>query len=447
MDRIKRVPAVARLVGASSLLVAALPSAAFAASLHLHVRASAGDGGDGSALLPFNDLVSAVDAGRQNASRYSEITISVEPGEYTIRRTIQLDYSVKLQGSAIPVFDADGWPTDTSQPGSETILKAAESLGNSPVLLVTAAADASNVAGVSVAGFTVVGTARQTSQATVIIQKAQGFAVSEVLVNSNGAFSGVYILAASGAIKKSYVSGAITCGICLGAGNEVSPATVDIVQNRLVQNGSGALLLAGTAYPLPEIGDLLTVRVLNNDLSRHTTGNQGFGIRIFTTGTVVPMPQTSGSVIAKINGNRIADNRYGLIIDAGFPRRNIAGTCGDTRRFTGRIAVKFHDNVVARSAVTPALLTFTRAQVFLNPTGSPLSAWQYLHGASFSIDDPGLSLGGVIGANAFQIDHPYVDPFDNAAGTGTCQDDEVREPLENLLSYNGVTINAPIRNF
>jgi hypothetical protein len=73
------------------------------------------------------------------------------------------------------------------------------------------------------------------------------------------------------------------------------------------------------------------------------------------------------------------------------------------------------------------LVTFTRNQAALNPT--LLSLWQYLHNATFTIDDRDGTL-----ANAL-INHPASDPF-----LGPCPADATHERLGNTLIYNNLVM-------
>jgi hypothetical protein len=76
-----------------------------------------------------------------------------------------------------------------------------------------------------------------------------------------------------------------------------------------------------------------------------------------------------------------------------------------------------------RAAVYGKYVTFTRNMAALTP--SLLPEWQYLHGATFTIDDQDEIL-----ADAW-IDHPATDPY-----LGLCPADAAHELLENLLIYN-----------
>lgn len=85
--------------------------------------------------------------------------------------------------------------------------------------------------------------------------------------------------------------------------------------------------------------------------------------------------------------------------------------------------LRFTDNTLSESTLTPAVVTFTRNTAALTP--SMLPEWQYLHGATFTIEDQ----DGLL-ADAW-IDHPATDPI-----LSPCAADAADELLGNLLIYN-----------
>jgi hypothetical protein len=133
-----------------------------------------------------------------------------------------------------------------------------------------------------------------------------------------------------------------------------------------------------------------------------------------------------------VQDNRIAGNRTGIFVDAGFPYRRVGTTC-DPRVFSGTIDLTLSGNTLSGSLLESALVTFTRNSAALIP--STLGLWQYLHGATFTITDPDETLAGA------RIDHPELDPF-----LGPCPGDALHEALGNVLRYNGVDL-ANGRNF
>jgi hypothetical protein len=247
------------------------------------------------------------------------------------------------------------------------------------------------------------------------------------------AFLGLQSVASSGRVTGNYFSGPGT-GAILTGGFAASPSNVTFSNNRSVANTIGGLLLNGASINIPEHGDQLDAIVRDNDLSNNTA-SQGFGFRAFILRRDPGAPgdtQSTGNIRAQLRGNRIAGNRIGIYVDAGFPYRQVGSTC-DPRVFSGSIDLMFRGNTVTDSLLAPALVTFTRNTAALAP--GTLSQWQYLHGAAFTITDPDGTLAGA------WIDHPERDPF-----LGPCFGDATNELLNNTLTYNGAVL-ANGRNF
>jgi hypothetical protein len=188
------------------------------------------------------------------------------------------------------------------------------------------------------------------------------------------------------------------------------------------------VLLNGGSFNIPELGDEVNAIVRDNDLSDNT-GNQGFGLRAFVLRRDLGAPgdsQSSASVIALVQGNRMVGNRVAVYIDAGFPYRRVGTTC-DSRVYSGLIYLRFEGNTLSGSLLRSGLVTFTRSLAALSPTTLP--QWQYLHDASFTISDHDGILAGA------WIDHPANDPF-----LGPCPADATHETLGNVLIYNGLVL-------
>jgi hypothetical protein len=235
------------------------------------------------------------------------------------------------------------------------------------------------------------------------------------------------------------VSNVSACGFCIAGGTPVSPAYVYIIQNRAVANGAGSLLLIGT---FEDGGATLTAQVNNNALSDNVKGTLGFGIRVAAIGSAKLAAPNDGHVTLYANGNEISNNRYALIVDAGFPPRNMAPlpatACADETPYKGHVSVQFNDNSVIPGPATlsPALVTTTRAQVWL--ANSKMVLWQYLHDSTISIFDPSLTLTGPGLSSPFHHDVPETDGYENGVPDGgVCSYDYSREFLGNSVSYNG----------
>ncbi len=256
-------------IAAWVLPIAGAPAAA--ATLQLFVDANAsGIGATGSKNQPFKFVKDAVDVGRLQSAIYSDIKITLLPGQHTVTLPVLLDYPVKLQGSNAPVYDAAGRPTGTVPASSESRITAAAGFGNQAVISVQPAAGSASVTGVSVSLVTLQ-RADSAAAAIVKLKNAQSFTVSDVLIRGTGAAAGVDAYASSGYVKKVYVSNVSACGICLAGGTPISPAYVYVIQNRSVTNQAGALLLTGTTKD----GSTLTAQVNNNALSENAVGRTG----------------------------------------------------------------------------------------------------------------------------------------------------------------------------
>jgi len=439
----------------------ALPvTTASAASLQLFVDcASGGTVVNGSRQKPFHDIASAVAAGRAQRSGYSDIKISVLPGTCNVSSTIVIDFPVRVQGSSVLNFDSDGRPVGTVQNGTDSRVIAADAIGANPVFAVEPPSGAQSVVGVTITNFSIVGTpsvTRGTQAATISVRNAQNLMISDLVVAAPAGkelaspTAGIDLTGTSGYLKKSYVKGVSACGICIAGGTSESPAVVNVIQNRSVANGAGGLLLAGTGVTG---GDSLTAQINNNSFADNTTGAQGFGVRIIAIGSSLLELPNSAFLTAHLNGNSFANNRYQLIVDAGFPPRNkgpIPSTsCADEYPYLANMNIYLNSNAVTNTAITKSsgLVTTTRAQVWLapnNPNGKSV-LWQYLFGSSISIFDPELALTGASSQSPFLYDVPEADPFLNPTDGGSCAADWVNEALGDYVSYNGATLTG--RNF
>jgi hypothetical protein len=449
-DRLRA--AVARLSGRSRLLrlrkgaalalvllVSVPPSLAAPpgrSTLVLHVDDDAHPGGDGTGSRPFQDVGDAVAAARDRVAWHSKILISIAPGRYPVPATLRIDFPVRLHGGNVPELDADGWPLGTVRPDTETTLEATGCSvdgGTARPLVLVGGAGGNGVSDVSLTSVTLQGF----SGCPVLqVQRAQRFAVTDTIVRGTPpgvararATLGIDVAASSGVVARNHVSGVQGCGICVGGGTSASPASVTATDNRSVDNNGGGLLLGGSAVPVAGSGARLDARVVHNDLSLNQGTAPGSGLRVVAIQPIGPDDEPRGQVTALIADNRVANNRHGLMVDAGFPVRNSRTSGCDARTFSGRLDLRLRGNTLTGSLQRAALVTFTRGQVFTN--GNPLRDWQYLHEATFTIDDPDLTLGGSL------FDHPESDPFVNdGRNGGTCAADEASEPLSNVLIYN-----------
>jgi hypothetical protein len=389
--------------------------------LVLHVDSAAAAGGDGSGRRPYQNVGDAVN--RANAEGGAQIVVA--PGTYPVATTIKIQSPVSILGSNVMSFDTDGLPTGVVSPGTESRLVGTPGAAGDTMLLIRRD-DGGIINGVKLANLTI--EAVTGTVASVLFVKTQGFDFRNSLMKGPSGQLGAS--ASSGQIRASYFTGAV-CGMCLGGGNSASPSVVDIRGNRVVANRTGGLFLNGSGTDVQEFADQLDATVENNDLSDNTAGNMGFGLRIFIIRRDPGLPvdnQSTGYVRATVSNNRMANNQFGLILDAGFPYRRFNGVC-DPRTYTGGIDITLKNNTITGNTKKPALITFTRSTATLNTTQLPL--WQYLHGSTFTVSDPDGSLAG------YQLDHRLNDP---PIPPPQCPNDVVSEPLGNHFLYNGIEI-------
>ena len=391
-------------------------------ALVLHVDSRAAPDGDGSGRAPFATLGEAVAQANQEGGG----TIIVAPGQYEVSRTVRIESPLTITGSNVMTLDAEGWPTGAVAPETETRIIATEQLGGGPLIMVSRT-DGSVLTDVTIANVTLEGAAGPGSN--LLIVKTQNFTVRDN-VFTGPSFAGINTAASSGRVVGNYVTG-VGCGICVGAGNSESPSTTAVKGNRVAGTRFGALLLNGSGTDVAEFADQNDVAVMGNDLSDNqgSTGT-GFGIRVFIIRRdlgSLNSTQSTGHVRALIKGNRLVHNQIGFIIDAGFPYRRVGTVC-DPRTYSGTIDVTLNENTIAGSTVTPSLITFTRVTAALNQ--STLSAWQYVHDATYTITDPDGTLTG------YWFDHPVRDEF-----VGPCSATQLPVVLSNHLAYNGTEIS------
>jgi len=403
-----------------ALSTAMVPAKA-APAVVIHVDDDAAPGGDGTGKSPFNNLPDAVDAAR---SVPGAVTIKVAPGDYALAETLVIDRPLLLRGSTEQVQGSDSWPTGEVVPGTATRLFA-----SNPALarlVLVDRGDGSVLGGVNISGFVFEGTVTGIS---LLLNRVQDYRITENVFRAPANFA-MQSVASSGRVSGNHFSGVGT-GAILAGGYAQSPSSVVFQGNRAVRNTLGGVLLNGASINIPELGDTVTAIVRDNDLSE----NEGFGFRAFILRRDLGAPgdsQSSASVFAAVESNRIAENIVGVYIDAGFPYRRAGTTC-DSRVYSGVIDLQFRGNTLAGNLLTSGLVTFTRNMAALNP--SLLAQWQYLHGATYTISDHDGMLAGA------WIDHPETDPF-----SGPCPGDAAQEALGNVLIYNGSALTYG-RNF
>jgi hypothetical protein len=212
-------------------------------------------------------------------------------------------------------------------------------------------------------------------------------------------------------VERNYSAGpGGTCDVCING-----PGTTFVVRgNTLVDGGiPGVLIMPSLLLTLPPgltqvvapATSNTTVLVDNNDVTGHQSVPVGTAYRIASVGNGAPT--VAGSTTVTLTRNRAANNRFGLIVEAGFP---VAGTA-----LRGDVTLTTSGNSFEGSCQADLLISLSR-----HTTGLGLSTLPFLLNSTFS-----LTLGPELPfANAW---------FANPAGFG------------NRLRVNGADVPAGSR--
>ncbi len=211
-------------------------------------------------------------------------------------------------------------------------------------------------------------------------------------------------------LDKNYVKGlGGSCGFCL-----FGPGDYQVTNNRDVGPGGipGILIWPAILLPVPlsveqyvlPASALVTATVKNNEVRNHQATPVGVGLRIAAIG--LGAPDVIGSVRVVAQDNELANNRFGLILEAGFPVVNTM--------LRGDIDVSLKGNAMTGSCQNGMLVSLSRHTTALGLQSGPA-----LKNSSYTV-----ALGGDIAWKDVWYSHPAgagntltVDgqPIDNGA--------------------------------
>lgn len=181
-----------------------------------------------------------------------------------------------------------------------------------------------------------------------------------------------------------------TCDMCISG-----PGTFVVRDNMIIDGGiPGILSTPATLLPVPSsieqyslpTTSLITATISNNEVRGHQRVPVGVGIRI--AGMGVGAPAVAGTSRATVTGNRLVNNRFGMILEAGFP---VAG--GALR---GDIEFASSGNTFEGSCQNNVLVSLAR-----HTTGLGLNTNPFLRNTSYS-----LTLGADIPFATVWYAHP-----------------------------------------
>lgn len=371
-------------------------------------------GADGLHYRRITDALDAARVGRLNRgelqSAACRITIAVpkgifsgtsEPASPDVERfPLVVDVpDITLRGATVMAID--GWhrPTGAAVDSIETVLAPLAPLppsggASTPIVLANGHPDGSAGNGLIVEGFVF-----QSGPNPPTNGAGQGvfsIRVSRLAIRGNrferGFTESIDLRASSADVEQNHLAGtAGSCDICFAA-----PGQYRAVSNRLLAGGVpgittsavvGLPLPAGVeAYPLPDSAEIWS-EVLNNEVRDHLRTPAGVGIRVEALGTMAP--NVRNTVHSLIEDNLIVNNRFGIMVHAGFP---LAGTT-----LRGNTDVKLSGNFIKQSCQARLLVTFSRHQRTLGIN----SVLPYLLNSTFS-----LSLGGDVRWDDVWFGHP-----------------------------------------
>ena len=432
---------------ALTLALAARPAAA--EDLYVDASQPPGNGSPGS---PYQTISAAVARARNDrltgAVPDSEtIVVHVRAGEYfgsydkkgpgiIEPLPILLDVpNLEMRGDTVLTLDAYGWPTGAVN-GTETSFTATPFLGGGfpPdrfMFLVGPTSDRLTGADVTIDGFVLDGGmtgAKLNGVAIGLDRVASASIAGNVITRAHFA---VFARASTAAILGNFIHDCFV-GPVLNAGPATSPASYLFQDNRSVRNDEAGVTLWATgvvhtwdpaliSVPADAVYDTNHADVIHNDLSDNDFfGGGAAGILCAMYVPVLHAGHATAHLTVDVEGNRIAGNTIGIVVDAGFSWR------ANAQPLTATFHGTFANNEVTANDLAPALVTFNRTAAALKLNPSALKSYKYLEDSLYEliVDDDELA--------GFWYDNPASDPVSDVV-------------LDNILLVNGVSLDG--RNF
>ncbi len=326
---------------------------------------------------------------------------------------------ISLRGAMNMGLDESGRATGLAMDGIETVLAPVAQLPivatvSTPIVIANGHPNGSAGHGLTIEGF--VFTSGPTPGATGG-QAVLGLRVNDLVIRHNrfepGFTESIDLRASSGDVLQNFLRGtAASCDICLA-----SPGAYRAIGNRLLAGGIPGITTSAVVglpvpvgiepYQLPATAEVWT-EIRNNEVRDHLRTPVGVGIRVETVGVMAP--NVHNTVHSIIQDNLLDNNRFGIIIHAGFP---VAGT-----ELRGNADITLGGNTITHSCQTKVLISMSRHQrtLGLNQT------LPYLLNSTYEI-----ALNGDVAATDFWYGHP--------AGQG------------NVLVVDGAPVAHGVRQF
>lgn len=373
------------------------------------------ESGDGVHFGRIGDAIAAARAVRvargETESAACRITIAVRAGTYRgstaastdpslERFPLLLDFpDVTLRGAFRMETDASARATGVGRTGEGSILLPTPALVSAaqfsePIVVVNGTPGGSTGNGVMIRGFVFqsghVGAGTDFGGLAILSLRVSGLVIARNRFDA-GFSESIDLRASSGAVGRNHLGGgAGTCDVCLAG-----PGTYRAEGNRLLAGGiPGILIVPATGLPLPAgiapyvqpAASTVTADIVNNEVRDHLRKPVGAGLRVGAIG--VGAPNVAGTSIVTARDNLLANNTFGVLVEAAFP---VANTL---RR--GDVTLTLHGNVIAASCQNAMLVAFSRHTTVLGLSNAP-----YLLNSTYAI-----SLGGDLAWDDVWYGHP-----------------------------------------
>ncbi len=380
----------------------------------LLVRRDATSDDTGVQFNRITDALGAARAGRlardEATSAACRITIDVSAGRFEGTASLatgaleqfplMVDVpDITLRGALAMEIDPTGRATGASSTGHETVLASTTRLPviasvQTPLIVANAHPDGSAAHGLIIEGFVFVSGPRPATE--IGGQGILALRVQDIGIRGNrfeGGFSeSVDLRAGSGDVLENHLSGpGGSCDICLAA-----PGRYRAIGNRIINGGIPGITTSAVVglpvpagvepYALPATAEVWS-EVRNNEVRDHLRIPVGVGIRVETVGTLAP--NVHSTVHSVIQDNLISNNRFGIIIHAGFP---VVGA-----PLTATADVTLGGNQIEASCQAKVLVSMSRHQRSLGLNAT----LPYLQNSTYD-----LTLNGNVSWNEVWFDHP-----------------------------------------
>lgn len=384
--------------------------------------------GDSIQFRTITEALASARAGRiarnETSAARCRITIDVAAGTYdgtagaTTDATLErfpmiIDVpDISIVGALKMGLDAAGRATGVSTTGNVSTIRATPALkiaGSSSqtavseeMFIVNTTIAGQRGDGVVIEGF-VMNSGHAATDTTLGGQGVLSMRAANLIVRGNkfeGNFTErVDVRVGTAILEKNHSTGrGSTCDLCVAG-----PGVFVVRENVLVDGGiPGLLAVPATLLPVPAAIEqfvlpdtsLMTLTVSNNEVRGHQRVPVGVGVRIAAMG--VGAPSVAGITLATVTGNNLVNNRFGMIVEAGFP---VA-----TGVLRGDVQLTTSGNTFSGSCQNNMLVSFAR-----HTTGLGLNTNPYLRNSFYTLRlGADIPFAGVWYANPANLGNTFV---------------------------------------